>query len=264
MLDRLLASPGAPPLLAFDYDGVLAPLIPDPDGAPMSARTRALLTALARLAPVAVVSGRSFAKLRRVVGGVTPWLVGNHGSEFLPPTPVPAAVLADVRRWERQTAAAIAGVNGVTVEHKRSTFAVHWAQARDRARAARTVRRAVAALEGVRLLPGKNLVNVLPASFPTKGDAVRRLLHEVGCGRALFVGDDVTDEDVFALPRRLVLGVHVGAGPSRASWRIARREDVDGLLEVLVERVRARTMQRSGTGAGTGTGGGRAVAGGEG
>ncbi len=249
MLERLLGSPGAPPLLAFDYDGVLAPLIPDPDGAPMSARTRALLTELARLTPVAVVSGRSFAKLRRVVGGVTPWLVGNHGYEFLHPTPVPAAVLADVRRWERQTATAVAGVSGVTIEHKRSTFAVHWAQARDRARAARAVRRAVAALEGVRLVAGKNLVNVLPASFPTKGDAVRRLLQEVGCPRALFVGDDVTDEDVFALPRRLVLGVHVGAGPSLAPWRIAGREEVDGLLEVLVERVRAVSVPRAVPGA---------------
>ncbi len=234
MLDRLLAPGSARPLLAFDYDGVLGPIVRDPRGAPMSRRTRALLEALAALVPVAVVSGRSFAKLHRVVGGVTPWLVGNHGYEFLHATPVPAEVLTQVRRWEREVAAAIAGVPGVTVEHKRSTFAVHWAQAPDRARAARVVRRAAAALDGVRIVPGKNVVNVLPAAFPTKGDAVRRLLVELGCRRALFVGDDVTDEDVFALPRRQVVGVHVGPGPSRAEWRIPDRDRVDELLERLV------------------------------
>jgi trehalose 6-phosphate phosphatase len=244
-------------LLAFDYDGVLAPVIRDPRGAPMSGRTRALLEALAGLVPLAVVSGRSFAKLRRVVGGVTPSLVGNHGYEFLHATPVAAEVLAQVRRWERQVAAAVAGVPGVHVEHKGSTFAVHWAQAPDRARAARAVRRAAAALDGVRIVPGKNLVNVLPAAFPTKGDAVRRLLTELGCRRVLFGGDDVTDEDVFALPRRLVVGVHVGRGPSRAEWRLARREDVDVLLEELVARAR---RWRSGSGSG---GRIRAAAGGE-
>jgi len=247
VLDRLLAPGSARPLLAFDYDGVLAPVIRDPRGAPMSRRTRTLLEALAALVPVAVVSGRSFAKLHRVVGGVTPSLVGNHGYEFLHATPVPAEVLAQVRRWERELAAAVAGVPGVHLEHKRSTFAVHWAQAPDRARAARAVRRAAAALEGVRVVPGKNLVNVLPAAFPTKGDAVRRLLAELGCRRALFVGDDVTDEDVFALPRRLVLGVHVGRGPSRAEWRIPGREDVDVLLEELLRLARARPGWRSGS-----------------
>jgi trehalose 6-phosphate phosphatase len=239
-LDRLLAAGGPPPLLAFDYDGVLAPLIPDPRGAPMSRRTRALLAALAERAPVAVVSGRSFAKLHRVVGGVAPFLVGNHGHEHLHATPVPPEIVAAVRRWEAQLAAEVAEVAGVHVEHKRSTFAVHWAQARDRGRAGRAVLRAARRLEGVRLVPGKNLVNVLPAAFPTKGDAVRRLLGELGCRRALFVGDDVTDEDVFALPRRLVLGVHVGPGPSRAPWRIPDRAGVDLLLERLVALTGAR------------------------
>jgi trehalose 6-phosphate phosphatase len=106
------------------------------------------------------------------------------------------------------------------------------------------VHRAADALEGVRVVRGKNLVNVLPAHFPTKGDAVRRLVQRLGCRRALFVGDDITDEDVFALPQRLVFGVHVGHGPSRAAWRLATREDVDVLLErLLAVRVPSATRR---------------------
>jgi trehalose 6-phosphate phosphatase len=253
---RALASlfvPGRPPpLLAFDFDGVLAPLLRDPRGAPMTRRTRALVSALADAVPVAIVSGRSFAKLLRVTRGVTPWLVGSHGHEHLrkhPPTP---PELARVRAWERQMAAAVGDVEGVFIEHKRSSFSVHWTQARsDRARAAagRAVVRAARRLRGVRLVLGKDLVNVLPAAFPTKGDAVRRLLAELGCRRALFVGDDVTDEDVFALPRRLVLSVHVGDGPTRAEYRVAGRREVDQLLGLLLELARGRGPRRRAGGA---------------
>lgn len=233
VLARLLDGGGHPPLLAFDYDGVLAPIVPDPRGASMSPRTRGLLRALAQRFPVAVVSGRSFAKLHAVAGGVAPFLVGNHGAEYLHRTPVPAAVLARVRAWEAQMLAALEGVHGVHLEHKHSTFAVHYSLSRD-PRAGGAVLRAARALRGVRLVLGKNLVNVLPRAFPSKGDAVRKLLRHLGCRHALFLGDDVTDEDVFALPRRLVLGVHVGRGPSRAEWNVRGREDVDVLLEALL------------------------------
>jgi trehalose 6-phosphate phosphatase len=236
-LARLLDGGGRPPLLAFDYDGVLAPIIRDPGGAPMTRRTRALLQELAARFPVAVVSGRSFAKLHRVVGTVVPFLVGNHGFEYLHRTPVPGPLLARVRRWEARMQADLEDVDGIHLEHKHSTFAVHYSQASDR-RAGAQVVRAARALRGARIVLGKGLVNVLPASFPTKGDAVRKLLRHLGCRRALFVGDDVTDEDVFVLPRRLIFGVHVGPGPSRAAWRVPARRDVDALLETLLGLMR--------------------------
>lgn len=233
-LARFVATGGPGVLLAFDYDGVLAPLVRDPRGASMSARTRALVSELARRYPVGVISGRSFTKLRRVMGEVVPHLVGSHGVEFLRPAPATAAVERDVRRWERQVRSALDGVPGIHLEHKGSTFTLHYARAAARARAGRAVHRAAAALRDVRLVPGKWVLNVLPARFPTKGDAVRKLAGRLGCRRVLFVGDDVTDEDVFALPRRLVFGVHVGDGPSRAAWRLPARRDVDALLRALL------------------------------
>ena len=237
VLARLLDGGGYPPLLAFDYDGVLAPIIRNPRGVSMTRRTRALLQELAARFPVAVISGRSFSKLHRVVGTVAPFLVGNHGFEYLHRTPVPPAVLARVRRWESRMLVALEGVPGVHLEHKHSTFAVHYRPDLN-PHAGATVLRAARALRGTRHVMGKGLVNILPASFPTKGDAIRKLLRHLGCRRALFVGDDVTDEDVFALPRNLVLGVHVGPGPSRAEWRLARRRDVDQLLETLLQLAR--------------------------
>ncbi len=244
----------APVLLAFDYDGVLAPLVKKPGGARMRRRTRALLVRLARLYPLAVVSGRAWKDTRRLSEGVVPHVVGNHGFELLHPVPVPAPVLAAVRGWRRQLEAELAGVPGVHFEDKRSTLAIHYGLSAAWRRAERAVYAAANRLEGTRLIPGKKVLNVLPHDFPNKGDAIRSLLARLGLTAALYLGDDVTDEDAFRLGAPMVMGVHVGAGPSLAPWKLRGQERTDDLLEALVglrERVGGRG--RSGSGSRTGS-----------
>jgi trehalose 6-phosphate phosphatase len=220
-------------LLAFDYDGVLAPLVKDPGGAWMRDGTRALLARVARRYHVAVVSGRAWKDTNRFVGGLVPHVVGNHGFELGRPVPVPADVLRRVRAWRRQLESALAGVPGVHFEDKRSTLAVHYGLSRTWRRSGRAVYEAANQLEGTRLIPGKKVLNVLPHDFPSKGDAIRALLARLGLDAALYAGDDVTDEDVFAVGPPLVFGVHVGKGPTLAEWRLRTQGDVDALLELL-------------------------------
>lgn len=234
-LRRFAGVPGeAPVLLAFDYDGVLAPLVKRPGGARMRRRTRALLVRLARLYPVAVVSGRAWKDTRRMSEGVVPHVVGNHGFELLRPLPVPAPVLAAVRGWRRQLEAELALVPGLHFEDKRSTLAIHYGLSRAWRSSEAAVYAAANRLSGTRLVPGKKVLNVLPHDFPNKGDALRSLLARLGLEAALYLGDDVTDEDAFKLGPPLLMGVHVGPGPSLAPWRLAGQEQVDELLEVLV------------------------------
>jgi trehalose 6-phosphate phosphatase len=221
-------------LLAFDYDGVLAPLVKDPAGAHMRPRTRVLLGRLARRYPVAVVSGRAWKDVAAFVDDLVPTIVGNHGFELGRPVPVPAPVLRRVARWRRTLERALAGVDGIYFEDKRSTLAVHYGLSRAWRRAERAVYEAANHLEGTRIIPGKKVLNVLPHDFPSKGDAVRVLVARLGCEAALYVGDDVTDEDAFAVGGPLVFGVHVGKGPSLAPWRVADQASVDRLLERLL------------------------------
>lgn len=176
-------------LVAFDYDGVLAPLGTAPDG-------RAMRPGTARLVP-----GKGIVR------------VGNHGFELGRAVPVPRRVLAQVADWDAEVARRLDGMPGWHVE--------------------RAVQAAGRSLAGARLLPGKKVLNVLPASFPTKGDAVRRLLARLRLDVALFLGDDRTDEDVFRLGAPAVVGVRVGAGASLARWRMRSQEDVDEVLERL-------------------------------
>ncbi len=228
-------SPGpARVLLAFDYDGVLAPLIREPGGAEMRPETRALLRRLDRLYPVAVVSGRAWKDVAAFVGDLGPTIVGNHGFELGRPVPVPARVLRTVRGWRRRLERALAGVPGLHFEDKRSTLAIHYGLSRGWRAAERSVYEAANQLEGTRLIPGKKVLNVLPHDFPSKGDAVRTLVARLGCEGAVYLGDDVTDEDAFAVGPPLVFGIHVGKGPSLAPWRLRSQADVDEVMELLV------------------------------
>src|SRR5512137_636748 len=97
-------------LVAFDYDGVLAPLVTAPDGRAMRPATARLLRQLARRYPVAVVFGRAFRDLARLVPGPGLVRVGNHGFELGRAVAVPRRVVAQVAEWEAEVARRLDGL----------------------------------------------------------------------------------------------------------------------------------------------------------
>jgi trehalose 6-phosphate phosphatase len=222
-------------LLAFDYDGVLAPLIKDPRGAAMPAPTRRLVRELARAWPVAVVSGRAYAHTLELSGGIASVVVGNHGYELGQARPVPRRLVDLVRRWRAELERELAGQRGIFFEDKRSTLAVHYGLDRRWREAEEQVFAAAVRLEGARLVRGKKVLNVIPAELPNKGDAILTLLRRMKLDVALYAGDDVTDEDAFAVGPPRVFGVHVGQGRSLAPWRVSSQDRVDELLQLLGE-----------------------------
>jgi trehalose 6-phosphate phosphatase len=241
VLERLAAGRS---LLAFDYDGVLAPLVRDPGGAAMRPRTRRLVAEVARRWPCAVVSGRSWSHLQQLTGGAVPIVVGNHGYELGHPRPVPAPVLRRVARWRGRLEARLASYPGLYFEDKGSTLSVHYGLGRRWRAAERAVYEEAAALRGARLVAGKKVLNFIPSGFPDKGDAVLALLRRERLATALYAGDDVTDEDAFDVGPPRVVGVRVGPGRSRAPFRLAVQERVDELLERLLRLRAARPRPR--------------------
>lgn len=222
-------------LVALDYDGTLAPIVVDRERAAMRARTAALLAQVAARYPTAVVSGRARADVAARVDGLgVRWVIGNHGLEPGPP--------ARLRRFEAEAGqarvlleAALSAEAGIDVEDKRYSLAVHYRRARDKGAARAAIAAAVAALPmAVRRVPGKDVVNVVPAGAPDKGDAVQRLSATARADRVLYVGDDDTDEDVFAHPAGR-LSVRIGRSRrSRARWYLRDQGEIDGLLAALV------------------------------
>lgn len=221
-------------LLAFDFDGTLAPIVANRDQAALRPRTRRLLGRVASLYPCVVISGRRRRDVvPRLKGTGIMRVVGNHGSE---PSRRQRQFRRLARRWRLALLRRLDGLSGVALEDKGLSLSIHYRGSRRKARVLEDIMRAASDLPGARVVGGKDVVNVLPGRAPNKGTALERERRRLGCDAALYVGDDVTDEDVFARsePRRL-LTVRVGplAG-SLAGYRIRDQGQIDVLLRTLI------------------------------
>ncbi len=239
-----------PLLVALDFDGVCAPLVDDPAESRMLAGTRRALVALAASGcPVALVSGRGLASLREVAQPEPGWrLVGGHGAE--PGDGGGVVLTAAQQDLLDRTAAAVQAVvdryPGALVEHKPSAVVLHVRRAEDKGAATDEVLSGPAAEPGVHVKRGHDVVE-LTVVEADKGSAVRALREQTGAASVLYVGDDVTDEDAFAVlePDNGDVGVKVGDGDTAATHRVGTPEDVTILLEVLLEARHATGPEES-------------------
>jgi trehalose 6-phosphate phosphatase len=219
----LAAVLAADPLLAFDIDGTLAPIVERPDEARLPDAVQDGLAELAQRYDIAVITGRSVDDARRMLSFTPRYLVGNHGIEGLPGVAMrPAEFARTVATWQDALAASEPlAAAGVTLEDKRYSLSLHYRRATNPAKAHRAIRDAVAGLEPIpRVIPGKAVVNLLPLGAPDKGDAIRALIEQTGCSSVLYVGDDDTDETVFGLnlPSVLTLRVEPAADSAAALY----------------------------------------------
>jgi len=222
-------------LLAFDFDGTLAPIVADPAKARMRAQTRELLWELTKLSRVIVISGRAQPDILKKLRGVGVCeVIGNYG---IGPWHPSNRHVAEVQRWRPVLDACVASLKGVKIEDKIFSVAIHYRQSREKKKARSAILTAAASLGPVRVIGGKQVVNILPNGAPHKGIALELERDRLHCDTALYVGDDETDEDVFALdqPGRL-LTIRVGLKrTSAARYYIPNQVAIDDLLRLLLD-----------------------------
>jgi trehalose 6-phosphate phosphatase len=236
--DAIVAAPERA-LIALDYDGVLAPIVPDPDQAfPAPGAVEALRRLAARVGTLAVVTGRP-AEVAVRLGGLdaVPGLVveGQYGAEhwaagrLSTPDDPPEVVAA---KTDLPAALAEAGADpGVWVEDKRLALVVHTRRAADPDGELDRLRPALerfAARHRLEPHPGKMVLELRPPGFD-KGGVLRRLAAERNAGAVLFAGDDVGDLPGFAaveeLRRAGIPGLTVASASAEAT-EVAEAADV--------------------------------------
>jgi trehalose 6-phosphate phosphatase len=237
-LERLASSNAT--LYAFDFDGTLARIVRDRNAARMAEGVRLSLGELTAKAPTAIVSGRSLEDLRPRVEGAATFLIGNHGMQGIkaPPRMLHQAHdlcrlwIEELGRLEEEFAAA-----GIGMEDKIYSLTLHYRQSKRPEIAREVALKAAAALvPAPRLIFGKAVVNVIPPGTPHKGSALQALMDRLRSPAALYVGDDDTDEDVFALADERIVSVRVGrkAG-SAARYYLRQQPQIAWLLEHLLD-----------------------------
>ena len=234
-------------LLALDFDGTLAPIVPRPEEATLLPAAGHALAALADRADtlVAIVSGRGLDDVRARVNEPRAFFAGNHGFEIEGPGVrhrIDAAerlrpeFLATTQRLRDE----LSEVEGAEIEDKGVTVSVHYRRVRD-PRLAERVREASereAERSGLRVTHGKRVVELRPPVDWHKGRAVDFLIDALSGEQRLypvFIGDDVTDEDAFrAVQARGGMAILVGDdGQPRDTVADARVDSPEGLVPLL-------------------------------
>jgi trehalose 6-phosphate phosphatase len=254
-LDATLAALAADPsrtALLLDFDGSLSPIVLHPEDAVPLPGTAELLDAIAaRLALVAIVTGRPVDYLRRVLPTARVAFVGQYGLEWsqddrivvgeraLPYVDAVAAAAAEAaRRWPE-----------LYIERKGDVaVTVHWRNAPQTGDRVAAAIDALAQQLGLSVHASRKARELRPPIGVDKGTAVERLL--AGMTAAAFAGDDSGDLPAFATLDRLRStgalqhAARIAVRSPEAPEEVLRESDVvvegpEG-LRALLEELRAR------------------------
>ena len=242
-IDRRLCQ--ATPALFLDYDGTLTPIVAHPDLAVLSDDMRAAVERLAARLPVAIISGRDLADVRRKVGIDGIVYAGSHGCDVDAPEALGGRVQHGLAAVDDVAAARAALTNkvkdipGAWVEHKTFAVTVHYRQTPPD-----QVPRVMAAFDevaavffGLRKATGKMVLELRPGiACYDKGKALLWLLERLemanGTYVPVYIGDDDTDEDAFLAIAERGVGVRVG-DPHEVTAADYTLADVGEVLEFL-------------------------------
>ncbi len=212
LADLLSVQPSA---LFSDFDGTLSPVAPTPDSAVAAPGVSDTLGSLAdRLSLVGIVTGRGIDDVMGRVAVPDLLYVGNHGLEWLENDEHhvhPAGLEAEqglpeaLREIEHRLEAHVP-VEGVIFENKRYSASIHYRLTTDPGTTGDVlgpIAREIASEYGLWVSDGKMVMELRPGSAVNKGSAVQRIVTERQLQSAVFLGDDVTDADAFAVLKTL-------------------------------------------------------------
>jgi len=234
-----------PVLVAFDFDGTLAPIVSHPDRVHVPAATLRYLRRATRLPwlRLAALSARPLRDLARYLPLRGLLRVAQYGLEG------DGRLEAARARAIRNGAASLRGriepvvgaIPGAWIEDKGLTIAVHLRDVATSRRGAltRALRRAASRDDGLDfdLQRGRHVLDFVPTGYD-KGRALRRLRRRVRPAVTFYFGDTMGDEPAFAELGPSDFPVRVGAGPTGARYRVHGPDEVARFLRALTEVAR--------------------------
>lgn len=240
-----------PLVLALDVDGTLAPIVENPAKAKVPGSTARRLRHLRSVECVelALVTGRDYPQLERMLSLPGAWRVVEHGRVLVAPGELPRRTpiepegrrrLCAFRAWAHEHARP----RGAHIEEKEAAVGIH---VRRLATADATTADAVlasareAAREaGLFVREGRAVVEaeLVPSD---KGAALSKILEAAGARGVFYAGDDLTDAPALALASQRGVGVFVRSAecPTAPPGTTATVEGPEELARLL-ERIEAR------------------------
>jgi trehalose 6-phosphate phosphatase len=230
--------------ILLDVDGTILDVAPTPQSVAVPASLVRTLAALHTRTngALALVSGRLIENLDRLFVPLKLPCVGGHGVEWriVDGAPIQRRHAELSSLLKTQVMAAVTVDLRIIVEDKGTSLAVHYRLAPERGP---LVRNKIAAIldrapgEKLEMLCGKAVIEIKPLNF-NKGVAVCELMKSAPFAQRipLFVGDDVTDESVFAvIPTLGGFGYSVGQEMAGVAGTFGGPQDVRDWLSGLCD-----------------------------
>jgi trehalose 6-phosphate phosphatase len=237
------------PVLFLDYDGTLTPIVKNPSDAILSDEMRSVLSDYGSKFPVAIISGRDMDDLKNLVKIKDMVYGGSHGFRISGPDGLymehskSADIIPGLNAIEKKLHVLFDGkIKGIKIERKRYAIAVHYRNV-----GAEFVPGIIEKVVGIigqnpgfRKGEGKKVIEVRPDVDWHKGKAISWLLErpEFLAGQEvvpIYIGDDLTDEDVFATLPEQGIGILVGfhGGNTKARYSLKNVYQVQNFIEML-------------------------------
>ncbi len=241
-------------IIFLDYDGTLVPITEDPEAAvPDEALCRRLegLTADTRNTCV-IVSGRRREFLDKWFGSLSLTLVAEHGAFIRTPGGSwSSEAMSPPPDWKQRFLPVLQRYmdrcRGAFIEEKEVSLVWHYRNVDPEVAALRSrelmdeLRDLVSHDSRLQVMEGHKIVEVKPSGYD-KGSMALRLLAQDTYDFIMAIGDDKTDEDLFAALPDAALTFKVGLTASVAKYNLRDQQQVARLMDDLIEdTVRVQT-----------------------
>ncbi len=246
----------APSLFLFlDFDGTISPIAARPELAQIDSQIKQIIERLrcAEGIKLAVVSGRQISDVRAKTGIDGMIYAGNHGLEIETDTvcfqePKAESLRLELRRLVLRLQSLLSDASGIEIETKGLGVAIHYRQAHESLHEwiRQSVEETINRTRIFQCIFGKMVVDIRPDVHWNKGNAVRWLLenHSPRAAYPIYIGDDTTDEDAFAVLTGKALTIRVGYDPeTKARFWVP---DVSAVRSFLMKVQDLRTHEKRG------------------
>ncbi len=197
--------------LFFDFDGTLVPIQKDPLSCQLDKEIELYFKRIInkKLAPIAILSGRSLKDIKNRINIKGILYGGNHGLEISGPGirfihPGVDPIIKTINKARDIISKNISHIPGVFIEDKKLSFTLHFRMADEKGKkTAKSIFNETISKEfynmPFKVLKGKQVLELAPRVDWDKGKAALYILRDYknDC-IPLYIGDDVTDETAFS------------------------------------------------------------------
>ncbi|HEX2937086.1 MAG TPA: bifunctional alpha,alpha-trehalose-phosphate synthase (UDP-forming)/trehalose-phosphatase [Bacteroidales bacterium] len=230
-------------ILFFDYDGTLVPIRPRPELAIPEKQTLELTEKLAKTTNVVIVSGRDKVFLEKWFSKLPVSVIAEHGA-FIKSSEGEWQQVNDTdTSWKEKINPILQRyVNrckGAFIEEKDSSLCWHYRNAEPDLAFLRTIELREELTEVIsnnlplQILEGHKVIEIKRAGY-SKGTAALRMINNRDFDFILAIGDDKTDEELFAALPSNAYTMKVGKAPTVARYNFQKQTEVIGFLNCLL------------------------------